>query len=243
MLKRGSKGPQVEKLQKAANRVLDKRELDWLQTEADGILGRGTIDATHSAAFYMGFPEGQLKKIHSGTVTDYAFEVLIGKRPRSEEMKRADKRRRDEARAARKKHEGGVTLSSVTIHSTAGGRKHWGGSADVMGQFVTPILHGRFGLPIGSGKRTPQRNDEVGGSESSDHLTTKLLTFARDFPTWNGETPARTLAQALGWSSWQPNSYNTFDVRIDGHVYRFQILWGGAIGHDDHVHVGISLIS
>lgn len=242
MLRKGATGPQVERIQKAANRVLDKRELDFLRVEADGVLGRETIGAVHDAAFYMGFSEKQLEKIQRGTITDYAIEVLTQKRPRSEAMKKADRRRRDEAREARERWKGGPRLSEVVIHATTGGRKRWGGAADVMGQFVAPILHGKFALPIGSGKRTPSHNDAIGGSPTSDHLTTKLTTFARDFPTFVGETAARFLAKAFGWSSWSPNSFASFQFSVGGHRFSLQILWGALIGHDDHVHVGISLL-
>lgn len=133
------------------------------------------------------------------------------------------------------------TVAGIRIQSTAPGRPHWGGGADVMGQFVTPFML-RRGLPKGSGKRTPAHNAAVGGSPTSDHLTTHTLTFARDFPTFSGEDDARALAHALGFSSWQPNSYTTYDKVIDGHTFRFQILWGAAIGHGDHVHVGVGLV-
>jgi hypothetical protein len=133
------------------------------------------------------------------------------------------------------------TLAGVRVVSTSSGRPHWGGAADVMGQFAAPFMQKR-GLPKGSGKRTPQHNAEIGGSPTSDHLTTKLLTFARDFPTFAGEDDARALARAFGIATWQPNSYTTYDVVIDGWAFRIQILWGAGIGHGDHVHVGISLV-
>lgn len=120
------------------------------------------------------------------------------------------------------------------------GDPHWGGGNDVMRQFVEPFMTKR-GLPIGSGKRTPAENAAVGGSPTSDHLTTHTTTMARDFPTYAGEDDARALAHALGNDNWQPNSYTTFLVNVDGHTFRVQILWGAAIGHADHVHVGVAL--
>lgn len=119
------------------------------------------------------------------------------------------------------------------------GDPHWGGGNDVMRQFVEPFMV-RRGLPIGSGKRTPAENAAVGGSPTSDHLTTHTTTMARDFPTYAGEDDARALANALG-GNWQPNSYATFNIPVDGHTFRVQILWGASIGHSDHVHVGVGL--
>jgi hypothetical protein len=108
-----------------------------------------------------------------------------------------------------------------------------------MTEFVEPFMVKR-GLPLGSGKRTPAVNAAVGGSPTSDHLTTKRTTAARDFPTVAGEDDARELAQAMGIGSWKPNEFTTFPVSIAGHTFRVQILWGAGIAHDDHVHVGIS---
>lgn len=128
----------------------------------------------------------------------------------------------------------------LVVHSTAPGRPHWGGGADIMGAYVTPFMRAR-GLAPGSGKRTPQHNAEIGGSPTSDHLTTHTLTFARDYPTFSGEDDARALAVSLGFTAWQENSYTSYYRDIDGHTFRFQILWGAAIEHGDHVHVGIGL--
>lgn len=122
--------------------------------------------------------------------------------------------------------------------NTAPGAPHWGGGGDIMSGFVIPFMNGR-GLPTGSGKRTPAENARVGGSPTSDHLTTHTATDARDFPTYSGEDDARALALALGASSWSPNSYASFYIVVNGVRYRVQILWGAAIGHGDHVHVGI----
>lgn len=135
------------------------------------------------------------------------------------------------------------TFKGVQLKSTALGAPHWGGGADIMGQFVAPFMAKHYGLPKGSGKRTPQHNAEIGGSPTSDHLTTRTNTFARDFPTFSGEPAARALAQEIGWTSWSANSYDTFDLRLGDHVFRFQILWGAGIDHGDHVHVGIELVS
>jgi hypothetical protein len=133
-------------------------------------------------------------------------------------------------------------LSSVKLRGTALGPPHWGGGADIMGQFVAPFMAEKFGLAKGSGKRTPQHNAEVGGAENSDHLTTRTETFARDFPTFSGEAAARALAAAFGWHDWSANSYATFDFHLGGHTFQIQILWGAEIQHGDHVHVGIELV-
>jgi len=134
------------------------------------------------------------------------------------------------------------SLQNVHLRSVALGRPHWGGGADLMGQFVAPFLLLHFGLAKGSGKRTPQHNAEIGGSPTSDHLTTRIETFARDFPTFDGEAAARALAAAFGWHDWQANSFNTFEFTLGGHRFRLQILWGAGIDHGDHIHVGIELI-
>jgi hypothetical protein len=123
--------------------------------------------------------------------------------------------------------------------STTPGEPHWGGAGDVMTQFVEPFMAER-GVPKGSGKRTPAENAAVGGSPNSDHLTTHMTTMALDFKTRDGEDDARALAKALGNAGWQANSFDGFSFSVGGHTFRAQILWGGAIDHDDHVHVGIS---
>jgi len=139
------------------------------------------------------------------------------------------------------RHDG--TLAGVRIKSTALGPRHWGGGADLMGQFVAPFMAEKFGLAKGSGKRTPQHNAAIGGSPTSDHLTTNRDTFARDFPTFSGHDAAKALAAALGFTGWQENSYATFEVSVDDHTFRVQILWGAGIDHGDHVHVGIELVA
>jgi hypothetical protein len=133
-------------------------------------------------------------------------------------------------------------LAGVQVHSTTLGPPHWGGGADVMGQFVTPIMR-RHGLYPGSGKRTPAHNAAIGGSPTSDHLTTLTETFARDYPTFSGRDAAAALARAFTISGWSEDSYTTYDVKIDGHTFRIQILWGAGIEHGDHVHVGIEIVS
>lgn len=131
-----------------------------------------------------------------------------------------------------------VTLADVRITATPGD-PHWGGSNDVMVQFIEPFLVER-GIPIGQGKRTPAVNASVGGSATSDHLTTKSTTAARDFPTLSGEDEARALAKALGFDSWQPNSFANHTFSAGGRRWRVQILWGSGIKHGDHIHVGVS---
>lgn len=123
--------------------------------------------------------------------------------------------------------------------TTSPGDPHWGGSGDVMTQWIEPFLVAR-GIPLGSGKRTPAENDAAGGSENSDHLTTNRTTAARDFRTFSGEDAARALAESLGIDSWRPNDFTGHTFQAGGRRWRAQILWGAGIGHGDHIHVGIS---
>ncbi len=141
------------------------------------------------------------------------------------------------AEAAAEAERGG-SLEEVQVTPDAGD-PNWGGSNNVMQQFIEPFMTKR-GLPIGSGKRTPAENAAVGGSATSDHLTTKSTTAARDFPTFTGEEHARALAASMGCDTWRPNRFDSFTFSAGGRRWSAQILWGADINHSDHVHVGIS---
>ncbi|HZM83499.1 MAG TPA: hypothetical protein VFC19_47900 [Candidatus Limnocylindrales bacterium] len=113
--------------------------------------------------------------------------------------------------------------------------KAWGGTKSVFDQFVTPFLRDR-GLEPGSQKRD---YDTVPGAPMSDHFVRSTSAYAIDYPTTSGADDAAALARAMGIKGWHPNSYESYAVRIDGHQFRVQILWGADIRHGDHVHVGI----
>jgi hypothetical protein len=132
--------------------------------------------------------------------------------------------------AAAKHHRTGLAAVNVG--------KAWGGSKSVFDQFVTPFMKHR-GLAAGSQKRP---YDTVGGPAMSDHYTGSTEAYATDYPTFSGADDASALAKAMGIKGWQPNSYQSANVRIDGHTFRVQILWGAAIEHGDHVHVGLKLV-
>lgn len=139
---------------------------------------------------------------------------------------------------ARLEAESGGSLADLLV-TLDPGDPCWGGSNDVMRHFIEAFMTQR-GLPLGSGKRTPAENTAVGGSPTSDHLTTKTTTAARDFPTFSGEEHARALAECLGCTTWEPNSFTGFSFSAGGHTWSAQILWGASIDHSDHIHVGIS---
>jgi hypothetical protein len=136
--------------------------------------------------------------------------------------------RADSPHHKRKPH-GGHGIGGVDVG------KAWGGSKSVFDQFITPFMH-RRGLEAGSQKRP---NDTVPGPGMSDHYTGSRSAYAIDYPTFAGADDAAALARAMGIKGWHPNSYDSYVVRIDGHSFRVQILWGAAIDHADHVHVGI----
>lgn len=128
---------------------------------------------------------------------------------------------------------GGTTgaLRGVKIHSTAAGSPYWGGSAALFKQFITPFL-AKEGLSPGSTKE--QRPSNPG----SDHDVDNAAAYAIDYPTNNPIPYGKRLAAAIGWDDWQPNSYASFTVKIDGHRFEVQILAGAAIDHGDHLHAG-----
>lgn len=111
----------------------------------------------------------------------------------------------------------------------------WGGTKSIFEQFVTPIMR-RHDLEPGSRKRS---YDTVDGSAMSDHYQGNKSAYAVDYPTYEGEAAARALARRMGYPGWRPNTYDSFQVTVDGQRFRVQILWGAKVKHGDHVHVGI----
>ena len=84
-------------------------------------------------------------------------------------------------------------------------------------------------------KRDPAENDKVGGSKSSDHLTTNESTYASDIPGTleDGHTDdeAKKIAKRLGMKGHR----GTNTVVKDG--YRYRLIWQ-AKGHYNHIHLG-----
>jgi hypothetical protein len=113
------------------------------------------------------------------------------------------------------------------------------GIATFFYDFVDDFME-RRGLHPGSRVRSASHNAAVGGSPSSDHLDAPNR-FATDYPTYRGLDDAQALARALGITNWQPNSYASHIIEVDGVRLVLQILWGAAIDHADHVHVGAHL--
>jgi hypothetical protein len=237
-LQLGDHGPAVKKLQKGVDETLKNREFRSRTVRADGRFGEKTQTACHFTGWLVGFSPSQLKKIEDGTITAHADAILIHEKARSDAMKKRERERRQEIKKARERK--ASSLKNVSV-STSTGAPHWGGSGDIVHQFVEPFM-ARRELPIGSGKRTPAENRAVGGSPTSDHLTTRVTTGARDFPTFSGEDDARALANAMGNSGWVPNSFDSFSIRVGGHGFSVQILWGARIDHGDHVHVGVNAL-
>lgn len=232
-----TEGPDVKALQQGLNTIAGKfpRLVRFKLTE-DRKLGELTLDAAFEAAYIMGLSRRRLNEIEKKNLIVQPVQLILrDPRARSDAQKERGEKRR---RALRRKLDRRPSLRRVRV-TPSPGDPHWGGANDVMTQFVEPFLVKR-GLPIGSGKRTPAENAAVNGSPTSDHLTTKTRTMARDFPTRAGEDDARRLAALMGFGSWQPNSHASFGFSAGGRNWQAQILWGAGIDHDDHVHVGIS---
>lgn len=232
-----TEGPDVKALQQALNRIAGwYPKIVPFELVEDGKLGEKTFQATFKAGHVTGLNRARLNDIEKEHVIDQRVQrMLRTPKIRRESQKTRGKERRE---ALRKRLDRRPNLKTLKVTSKARD-PHWGGSGDVMADFVEPFLVKR-GLPLGSGKRTPTENARIGGSPTSDHLTTNSTTSARDFPTFQGEGDARALAEAMGCKSWQPNSHDSFTFSAGGHTFRAQILWGSGIQHGDHVHVGIS---
>jgi hypothetical protein len=232
-----TEGPDVEALQQALNKVARQfPRLTQFQLVEDGKLGEKTLLATVRAARIMGLPRPRLIGIERNHVIVQLVQRLLRHPGRRSDAQK--KRAKERQTRLRKRLDKRPSLQGVRVKVSAG-KPHWGGSADVLEEFVEPFLLKR-GLPLGSGKRTPAQQAATGStSTTSDHLTTITRAAARDFPTFQGEDGARALAKSMGFASWKPNSFDTFNFSVGGHGFRGQILWGAQIDHDDHVHVGV----
>ncbi len=112
----------------------------------------------------------------------------------------------------------------------------WGGAQAVFEQFIHPFMQ-RHGLRAGSQKRSA--TGSIGSSSTSDHHVSQRTAFATDYPTYSGGGAASALSAAMPGSNHRANSYSGGNVAIGGARFRVQILWGGGVGHGDHVHVGL----
>lgn len=132
------------------------------------------------------------------------------------------------------------TLPSTgkSLLSPGGG---WGGTARLVAQGRLRVARG-FNV---TGKRSPDQNTAVGGSPTSDHLTTNRNAYAEDYSNGNGsEDDAKArLFQQLGQFYGVPVKKNSYDsggvIRVGKRRFKVQILYGSGIDHADHVHVGI----
>lgn len=234
-----TKGADVKALQEGLNAISRKfpKLLDFKLRE-DRKLGEITLEAAYDAAYVLGLSPRRLNQIEKKKLIVQPVQLILrDPSTRSDEQKERGRKR---CEALRRKRNRRPSLARVRIAATAGST-HWGGANDVMEQFVEPFMIKR-GLKPGSGKRTPEENKAVGGSKTSDHLTTMTTTMGRDFPTFRGEHHARRLARLMGFDSWRPNDDRTFEFSAGGRQWRGQILWGAEIKHGDHVHVGIKLL-
>jgi hypothetical protein len=230
-------GPDVEALQQALNRIAGWfPKIVPFELVEDGKLGEKTFQAAFKAGHVMGLNRSRLNDIEKEHVIEQRVQRMLRKPEVRRDAQKKRGKERQEALRERLVRRPNLKNLKVTLKARD---PHWGGSGDVMTDFVEPFLIKR-GLPLGSGKRTPAENARIGGSPTSDHLTTHSTTAARDFPTFQGEDDARALAKAMGCETWQPNSFDSFTFSAGGQTFRAQVLWGLGIKHGDHVHVGIS---
>jgi hypothetical protein len=94
---------------------------------------------------------------------------------------------------------------------------------------------------ISSEKRTPDENASVGGSSTSDHLTTNQTSYAHDLPTTDVEYGNQIIQKyynrlKLNEPIQFSGTHNYTSRRFPG--YSFQIIWQDD-GHYDHVHIGV----
>ncbi|HTU14195.1 MAG TPA: hypothetical protein VMF31_03270 [Solirubrobacterales bacterium] len=132
---------------------------------------------------------------------------------------------------------GGSTDALARVYigpNNSPGAPWWGGTLPIFRQFVIPFMAER-GLTTISSRKRPENS----GTGTSDHWVASTSAYACDFPTGSGEGQARELAAAMGYSDWAPDTEIGFTIRVDGFSFSAQIIWGAAVDHGDHVHVGI----
>lgn len=107
--------------------------------------------------------------------------------------------------------------------------QRWGGAVGA----IHAVLPKQYWSDARGDKRTPAENASVGGSPTSDHLTTNTNSFGADLPA--DDALARAIADNLGLAS----HTGTQTVEKDG--VRYQLIWQDE-GHYDHVHLGAQVI-
>lgn len=107
--------------------------------------------------------------------------------------------------------------------------QRWGGAVGA----IHAVLPKKYWPDARGDKRTPAENAAVGGSPTSDHLTTNTNSFGADLPA--DDNLAKQIADKLGLPS------HTGLQTIDKDGVRYQLIWQ-AEGHYDHVHLGAEIL-
>lgn len=100
----GDKGPDVKRLQEGLNKIVDHYEFDWRRIKVDGENGDLTKRVARLAGFAIGLSKPQLKNLGKGTFTQHAQTYLRGDKPRTAQMEKAAKGRKETLQTLRQEH-------------------------------------------------------------------------------------------------------------------------------------------
>lgn len=159
-----SHGPRVKKLQEGMDRELVHFKFPWRKIKIDSDAGRRTFDAANMVAWLKGFSEDELHVISSGRISQRDFEIIIGQRVRTEEMKKRAESRKTEAEKRRKKHKW-LEEHPQPKPAPAGGEWVMFDNHEVA-KWIAKILQeardsGMWNGEVISGRRSPQYCEEL----------------------------------------------------------------------------------